>query len=50
MWNILKKEVKGWNTNVIEAYIENYGFRVCTKTETCIYAIDKYGYGEYFYK
>ena len=50
MWDKLKNEIKGWNTDDIEAYIENYGFRVCTKTSTCVHAIDKYGFGEYFYK
>lgn len=50
MWDELKKEIKGFDIDDIEAYIENYGFKVCTKTENCIYAIDKYGYGEYFYK
>lgn len=46
----LKKEVKGWDTLLIEAYIENYGFHVCTRTENCVYAVDEHGYGEYFYK
>ena len=50
MWKELKKEVKGWDTLLIEAYIENYGFHVCTRTENCVYAVDEHGYGEYFYK
>ena len=50
MWKELKKEVKGWDTLLIEAYIENYGFHVCTRTENCVYAVDEHGDGEYFYK
>ena len=49
MWDELKKEIKGWDARDAEAYIETYGFYVCTRTDSCIYAIDKYGYGEYFY-
>lgn len=50
MWDDLKKEVKGRDTNTIAAYIENYGFQICTITKNCVYAVDKYGYGEYFYR
>ena len=50
MWKELKKEVKGWDTLLIEAYLETYGFHVCTRTENCVYEIDEHGCGEYFYK
>ena len=50
MYKKLKNEVKGWSTELIEGYIENYGFTVVTRKDDYVYAIDKYGYGEYFYK
>lgn len=50
MWDELKRKTKGWNTYDIECYIENYGFHVYSRTDTCVYAVDKCGHGEYFYK